>query len=96
MSGCHYCKKAKELFSDEIENGTIKVVDASEAPTGTNGFPFFLNTSNGLTYMGYPGDKNTLYNKLNAALQPKENFVYTVTQTAPNNSHLHKAWIGIV
>lgn len=96
MKGCGYCVKSKELFSDEIIQGTIVVLPSSEAPTGTKAFPFFINKENGLTFLGYPGNKEKLYNKLNVALQPKENFVYTVTQTAPDNSHLHKAWIGIV
>jgi hypothetical protein len=97
MKGCSYCVKSKELFSDEIAQGTVVVLPSSQAPNGTKAFPFFVNRENGLTYLGYPGNKETLYNKLNAALQPQqENFVYTQTAYAPDNSHLHRAWIGIV
>jgi hypothetical protein len=92
MPGCIYCKKSKELFSDEIENGSIVLLPSSEAPTGTKAFPFFLNKDNGLSYLGFPSSKTNLYNKLNAALQPKENFNYY----EPNLKNIKNSWIGIV
>ncbi len=64
MDGCHFCVKAKNLFKDEIASGFITIKPASQAPKGVSGFPFFMNLANGMTHTGFPGDKLTLYTKL--------------------------------
>ncbi len=64
MPGCYYCVKSKDLFKDEITKGMIVVKPSSQAPPGVSGFPFFVNPQNGITHTGFPGDKSTLYNKL--------------------------------
>lgn len=83
MSGCHYCQMAKELLNDEIQKGIVLILPASSSPPGTRGFPFFVNKDNGLSYTGYPNDKQTLFEKLNYSFQ--ENFTYDV----------QNIWIGI-
>jgi hypothetical protein len=82
---CGWCVKAKQLLQNEIKSGEIVELPASQAPSGVNGFPYFLNPANGLSHGGYPGDKQTLYNKLqyngktNGATNGvnKENFINT-------------------
>ncbi len=63
-TNCGYCVKAKNLFQKEITAGEIIELPASQAPKNVTGFPYFSNPSNGLSHTGYPGDKQTLYNKL--------------------------------
>ncbi len=44
MKGCGHCEKAKEHLADEIAQGSVKVVDATEAKKhgmDGNGFPQF-------------------------------------------------------
>ena len=65
MTGCHFCKKAKEMFAAEIASGEIIEKPSSEAPPGTRGFPTF--TANGKTHSGLPQSKQELYSKLNVS-----------------------------
>lgn len=62
MQGCGFCTAAKRMLSDEISNGEIKVVDASNAPSSFRGFPTF--TYNGKHHSGLPSSKKELYDKL--------------------------------
>jgi hypothetical protein len=61
---CGWCVKAENLLQEQIKSGEIVKLPDSQAPSGVNGFPYFLNPANGLSHSGYPGDKQTLYNKL--------------------------------
>ena len=62
MSGCGFCNKARNMFSDEISSGEVTVVDSSRAPKNFRGFPTF--TYNGKHHSGLPSSKNELYSKL--------------------------------
>ena len=65
MNGCGYCKKAKDMFSEEINNGFIIMKNHTEAPPNVNGFPFFINTKNGSTSAGLPKNIEELKKQLN-------------------------------
>jgi hypothetical protein len=65
MDGCGYCKKAKDMFSEEINNGFIIMKNHTEAPPNVNGFPFFINTKNGSTSAGLPKNIEDLKKQLN-------------------------------
>ena len=62
MLGCGFCKKAKDMFADEIASGEIIEKPSSEAPPGVNGFPTF--SANGKLHSGLPQSKQELYSKL--------------------------------
>jgi hypothetical protein len=70
---CGWCVKAENLLQEQIKSGEIVKLPASQAPSGVNGFPYFLNPANGLSHSGCPGDKQTLYNKLQYNGKPTVN-----------------------
>jgi glutaredoxin len=60
MKGCGYCRKADELFKNEISSGEMIKRPSSDAPKGVKGFPHFINDVNGKEYSGLPKDYNSL------------------------------------
>lgn len=66
MKGCGHCEKAKEQLADEITQGSVKVVDATEAKKhgmDGNGFPQFKSKLTGKSTMGFR-NKDKLMNDL--------------------------------
>ena len=53
MDGCGFCKKAEAELHDEIKKGRVLKKAHTEAPTGTNGFPTFMNADTGKIVTGY-------------------------------------------
>ena len=62
MEGCGYCKKALAELKEEIAFGQVVVKNASDAPSGVRGFPYFTSSS-GATHTGYL-PKDQLFEKL--------------------------------
>jgi hypothetical protein len=67
MNGCPHCVAAQRALSSEIASGQVIFKRTSEVPKGLNikGFPYFVNTSNGLSHPGWPGSKQKLFLMLN-------------------------------
>jgi glutaredoxin len=66
IDGCVFCEKAKQHLAQEIKEGAVKMVDASEAKEyGLNGggFPQFKSMLTNKTSMGFK-DKAKLMNDL--------------------------------
>lgn len=68
---CGYCKKAKQELEEEIQNGTVKVIDSNDTAElkkyfkkDLRGFPAFYNTENEKESIGYSLKKD-LFKKLN-------------------------------
>jgi hypothetical protein len=84
---CGYCVKAKQLLQNEINKGEVIELSASQAPQGVTGFPYFNNPANGLSHTGYPGDKQTLYNKLQYSGKVPQ--ITQVTQNQMYNNQMY-------
>lgn len=66
MNGCGFCDKAKKHLANEIDQGKVKVVEATEAKKhgmNGNGFPQFKSTITNKTSMGFK-DKDKLMKDL--------------------------------
>ena len=66
MNGCGFCEKAMKELENEIAQGSVKVVDASEAKEhgmNGNGFPQFKSKITGKSTMGFRS-KDKLMNDL--------------------------------
>jgi arsenate reductase-like glutaredoxin family protein len=66
MKGCGFCEKAMKELENEITEGSVKVVDASEAKEhgmNGNGFPQFKSKVTGKSTMGFRS-KDKLMNDL--------------------------------
>ena len=68
---CRYCKKAKQELEEEIQNGTVKVIDSNDKSElkkyfkkDLRGFPAFYNTENEKESIGYSLKKD-LFRNLN-------------------------------
>ena len=63
MNGCPHCAAAQKALSSEIASGQVILKSTSEVPKGLDikGFPHFINISNGLSHVGWPGSKEKLF-----------------------------------
>ena len=94
---CKYCKKAKQELEEEIQNGTVKVIDSNDKSElkkyfkkDLRGFPAFYNTENEKESIGYSLKKD-LFRNLNyyetkeLEKEIKEGFTMTTSNDNNNN-----------
>lgn len=65
MERCSYCQNTRDLFARELQNGEMVELPASMAANivpKVLGYPYFAY--NGKSHTGFPGNKQTLYDKL--------------------------------
>lgn len=61
---CGHCITAEKDLKNEIKSGEIILKDADEVHLhhrNVKGFPFFFNSDNGTSSLGWPGSKEKLY-----------------------------------
>ena len=61
---CGHCITAENDLKNEIKSGEIILKDAEEVHLhhkNVRGFPFFFNSDNGAVSLGWPGNKQKLY-----------------------------------
>jgi len=86
MPGCGFCKKALEMFKDDIESGKIVVKKHTESGNKFKGFPSFENIENGQTTSGLPASKDSLFEKL-GYVESNTNHVNQQHSNQPVNHH---------
>jgi hypothetical protein len=67
---CAHCITAENDLKNEIKSGEIILKDAEEVHLhhkNVRGFPFFFNSDNGAVSLGWPGNKQKLYQILNVS-----------------------------
>ena len=68
METCPFCKKAMEMFKDEIASGAMVVRSSSEANGKSGAFPYFERC--GKNHTGLPKNKAELLDKLKGSSTP--------------------------
>lgn len=87
---CGFCKRAKEMLKNEIDNGIIVVLPHSEAK-GASGFPHF--EYNGKTHTGLPSSPD----KLKEALGYKKESFHREAHHPVKPEHQLEDWmIGVM
>ena len=86
MPGCGFCKKAIEMFKDDIDRGKIIVKKHTESGNKFRGFPSFENTENGQHMSGLPTNKAYLFEKIGYV----ESNQHHVNQHQVNQHHVDK------
>ena len=66
MQGCHFCKKAIDMFADQLSDGRLEIDQATNCPKEhrPRGFPFFVHADTGSTHTGLPSSWDELMDKL--------------------------------
>jgi hypothetical protein len=74
---CAHCITAENDLKNEIKSGEIILKDAEEVHLhhkNVRGFPFFFNSDNGAVSLGWPGNKQKLYQILNVSQMSSATF----------------------